>query len=229
MQDIKHNMAINHIDIEERIQKACDQASRNRKDIQLIAVSKRQDPERIQKALENGVRCFGENQVQEALARWQPIKTIYPDLCLHLIGSLQSNKAADAVSLFDVIHTIDREKIAKIISLEMKKQNKQLTCFIQVNTGYEIQKSGIEPKFAVDFAKLCINDYALPITGFMCIPPANEDASPHFAYLNKLASMAGLQSLSMGMSADFEDAIRLGATHIRVGSALFGNRTSQNM
>ena len=226
MQDIKHKMTINHIDIEKRIQRACEQASKNRKDIELIAVSKRQDPERIQKSLDNGIRCFGENQVQEALARWQPIKTFYPDLCLHLIGSLQSNKAADAVSLFDVIHTIDRDKIAKIISLEMKKQNKQLPCFIQVNTGYEIQKSGIEPKFALDFAKLCINDYALPIIGFMCIPPVNEDASPHFAYLNKLASMAGLQSLSMGMSADFEDAIRLGATHIRVGSALFGNRTS---
>ena len=226
MQDIKHKMAINHIDIEERIQKACDQVSRNRNDIKLIAVSKRQDPERIQKSLENGVRCFGENQVQEALARWQPIKPLYPDLCLHLIGSLQSNKAADAVSLFDVIHTIDREKIAKVISLEMIKQNKQLPCFIQVNTGYEIQKSGIEPKFAVDFAKSCMNDYALPIIGFMCIPPVNEDASPHFAYLNKLASMAGLKSLSMGMSADFEDAIRLGSTHIRVGSALFGDRTS---
>ena len=225
MQDTKHNLAVNHIDIEGRIQKACDQASRNRKDIELIAVSKRQDPERIQKALENGIRCFGENQVQEAISRWQPIKTFYPDLCLNLIGSLQSNKAADAVSLFDVIHTIDREKIAKVISLEIKKQNKQITCFIQVNTGYETQKSGIEPQFAVDFAKSCINDYALPIVGFMCIPPANEDASPHFAYLNKLASKAGLKSLSMGMSADFEDAIRLGATHIRVGSALFGNRT----
>ncbi len=226
MQDIKHKMAINHIDIEERIQRACDQASRNRKDIELIAVSKRQDPERIQKSLENGVRCFGENQVQEALARWQPIKALYPDLCLHLIGSLQSNKAADAVSLFDVIHTIDREKIAKVISLEMKKQNKQLPCFIQVNTGYESQKSGIEPRFAADFVKLCMNDYALPIVGFMCIPPANEDASPHFAFLNKLASKAGLKLLSMGMSADFEDAIRLGSTHIRVGSALFGDRTS---
>ena len=226
MQDTKHNIAANQIDIESRIQKACDQVSRNRKNIELIAVSKRQDPERIQKSLDNGIRCFGENQVQEALARWQPIKTFYPDLCLHLIGSLQSNKAADAVSLFDVIHTIDREKIAKIISSEMKKQNKQINCFIQVNIGCEIQKSGIEPQFAVDFAKSCINDYALPIIGFMCIPPANEDASPYFAYLNKLASIAGLKSLSMGMSADFEDAIRLGATHIRVGSALFGDRTS---
>ncbi|GIS15606.1 MAG: hypothetical protein CM15mP117_10380 [Alphaproteobacteria bacterium] len=108
----------------------------------------------------------------------------------------------------------------------MKKQNKQLPCFIQVNTGYESQKSGIEPKFAADFVKLCMNDYALPIVGFMCIPPANEDASPHFAFLNKLASKAGLKLLSMGMSADFEDAIRLGSTHIRVGSALFGDRTS---
>ena len=212
------------IDIENRILRACKRASRNRSDVKLIAVSKRQEAERIQASLEAGFRCFGENQVQEALTRWFPLTSIYPDLELHLIGALQSNKAADAVRLFDVIHTIDRDKIAKAVSVEMKKQNKQLSCFIQVNMGLESQKSGIAPEKAVEFAKICAHDYGLIVEGFMCIPPIEEDASPHFAFLNKLASQAGLASLSMGMSADFEDAIRLGATHIRIGSAFFGNR-----
>ena len=212
------------IDIENRILRACKEASRNRSNVKLIAVSKRQEAERIQASLEAGFRCFGENQVQEALTRWLPLTSIYPDLELHLIGGLQSNKAADAVRLFDVIHTIDRDKIAKAVSVEMKKQNKQLSCFIQVNTGLESQKSGIAPDEAVEFAQICAHDYGLIVEGFMCIPPIEEDASPHFAFLNKLASQAGLASLSMGMSADFEDAIRLGATHIRIGSAFFGNR-----
>jgi pyridoxal phosphate enzyme (YggS family) len=212
------------IDIENRIIRACKEASRNRSNVKLIAVSKRQEADRIQASLEAGFRCFGENQVQEALARWLPLTSIYPDLELHLIGALQSNKAADAVRLFDVIHTIDRDKIAKAVSVEMKKQNKQLSCFIQVNTGLESQKSGIAPEKAVEFAQICAHDYGLIVEGFMCIPPIEEDASPHFAFLNKLASQAGLASLSMGMSADFDDAIRLGATHIRIGSAFFGNR-----
>ena len=210
--------------IESRVLRACKHASRNRSDVKLIAVSKRQEAERIQASLEAGFRCFGENQVQEALNRWPPLTSIYPDLELHLIGALQSNKAADAVRLFDVIHTIDRDKIAKAVSVEMKKQNKQLSCFIQVNTGLESQKSGITPEKAVEFAQICAHDYGLIVEGFMCIPPIDEDASPHFAFLNKLVSQAGLASLSMGMSADFEDAIRLGATHIRIGSAFFGNR-----
>lgn len=212
------------IDIENRILRACKEASRNRSNVKLIAVSKRQEAERIQATLDAGFRCFGENQVQEALTRWLPLTSIYPNLEIHLIGALQSNKAADAVRLFDVIHTIDRDKIAKAVSVEMKKQNKQLSCFIQVNTGLESQKSGIAPEKAVEFAQICAHDYGLIVEGFMCIPPIDEDASPHFAFLNKLASQAGLKSLSMGMSADFEDAIRLGATHIRIGSAFFGNR-----
>ena len=212
------------IDIEDRIQRACEQVSRNRSDVKLVAVSKRQEIRRIQASLDAGFRCFGENQVQEALTRWLPIKPAYPDLTLHLVGALQSNKAADAVRLFDVIHTIDREKIAETISKEIKRQKKQLSCFIQVNTGLESQKSGIAPDQAVEFAQVCSHDYGLLIEGFMCIPPIDEDASPHFAFLNKLASQIGLTSLSMGMSADFEDAIRLGATHIRIGSAVFGNR-----
>ena len=211
-------------EIENKIQKACKISNRDRSSIELIAVSKRQPNERVKAALENGFRSFGENQIQEARERWKSFKPIYPDLELHLIGALQSNKAADAVRLFDVIHTIDRDKIAKAVSVEMKKQNKQLSCFIQVNTGLESQKSGIAPEEAVEFAQICAHDYGLIVEGFMCIPPIEEDASPHFAFLNKLASQAGLASLSMGMSADFEDAIRLGATHIRIGSAFFGNR-----
>ena len=210
--------------IESKIQRACEQVSRNRSDVKLIAVSKRQEVKRVQASLDSGFRCFGENQVQEALTRWSPLKPIYPDVTLHLIGTLQSNKAADAVRLFDVIQTIDRDKIAKVVSVEMKNQNKKLSCFIQVNTGCEPQKSGVSPNQAVEFAQSCFHDYGLSIEGFMCIPPIDEDASPHFAFLNKLASKAGLKSLSMGMSADFEDAIRLGATHIRIGSAFFGER-----
>ena len=211
-------------EIETRIQKACDIAEKKRSEVELIAVSKRQEPQRVQAVLNSGIRCFGENQVQEALTRWLPLKTIYSDITLHLIGALQSNKAADAVRLFDVIHTIDRDKIAKTLSNEMQKQNKNLSCFIQVNTGLEPQKAGIEPKQAVEFARCCIHDYGLSIAGFMCIPPIDDDASPHFAFLSHLAKKAGLSGLSMGMSADFEEAIKLGATHIRIGSALFGDR-----
>ena len=225
MQPSIQKITSNKINIEKKIQKACEQASRKRQDVQLIAISKRQEQARIQASLDNGFRCYGENHVQEALTRWLPIKPLYSELNLHLVGSLQSNKVADAVRLFDVIHTIDREKIAKALSLEMKKQNKQLVCFIQVNIGYEIQKSGIDPKHAIEFANMCLHDYGLPIIGFMCIPPVKEDPSPHFGYLKKLASKAGFKSLSMGMSSDFEDAIRLGATHVRIGSAIFGERT----
>ncbi len=224
MQPSIQKIMANKINIEKRIQKACHEASRKREDVQLIAISKRQEHERIQASLVNGLRFYGENHVQEALTRWLPVKPFYSELKLHLVGSLQSNKVGEAVRLFDVIHTIDREKIAKAISLEMKKQNKQLGCFIQVNTGYETQKSGIDPKHAVEFSKMCLNDYGLPVIGFMCIPPAKEDPSPHFGYLKKLASKAGFRFLSMGMSSDFEDAIRLGATHIRIGSAIFGER-----
>ena len=218
------NVTPGQADIENRIRKACKQASRNLSDVQLIAVSKRQRMERIQASLDSGFKCFGENQVQEAVSKWEPLKLNHPDLTLHLIGALQSNKVADAVRLFDFIHTVDRDKIAKMLSLEMRKQNKNIPCFIQVNTGLEPQKSGIKPKNVSEFVKTCSHDYGLSIAGLMCIPPINEDASPHFAFLNKLAKQVGLKSLSMGMSADFENAIRLGATHIRIGSAFFGSR-----
>ena len=211
-------------EIESKIQKACKISKRDRSLVEMIAVSKRQPYELVKAALDHGFRSFGENQVQEAYVRWNSLKPLYPTLRLHLIGTLQSNKAADAIRLFDFIHTIDRDKIAKTVSLEMKKQNKNLPCFIQVNTGCEPQKSGIEPKHAAEFSKTCINDYGLQIIGFMCIPPIDEDASPHFGFLKQLASKVKLNCLSMGMSSDFEDAIKLGATHIRIGTAFFGNR-----
>ena len=191
----------------------------------IVAISKNHPVESILEAINCGVYVFGENRVQEAKNKFIEIKQNYPNIELHLTGPLQSNKVKSAIKLFDVFHTIDREKIAKIVSSEMKKQNKRLNCFIQVNIGYEKQKSGIDPKDAIEFANMCVNDYDLSILGFMCIPPAHEDSSPYFGFLNKLASRAGFKSLSMGMSSDFEDAIRLGATHVRVGSAIFGERT----
>ena len=211
-------------DILARMTRAAEAADRNVKDISLIAVSKQQPENRIEEALTSGYRIFGENRVQEAVARWQARQTVYSDLELHLIGPLQSNKAADAVQLFDVIHTVDREKIAKTLATEMQKQNRHLSCFIQVNTGDEEQKSGILPEQASDFIHFCQQDLALNIVGLMCIPPVDENPAIHFGFLKHLSEKSGLHGLSMGMSADFETAIAFGATHIRVGSALFGNR-----
>ena len=171
-----------------------------------------------------GHRVFGENRVQEAQKRWANRKCHYPELSLHLIGPIQSNKAADAVRLFDVIHTIDRPKIAISIAKEAARQNKNIQCFIQVNTGDEPQKSGINPRELESFIDFCRKEAGLPITGLMCIPPVDEEAAIHFGFLNTLASRNNLTGLSMGMSGDFEEAIRFGATHIRVGSALFGSR-----
>ena len=192
--------------------------------ITLIAVSKQQQEDRIDASLAIGHRVFGENRVQEAQKRWANRKYHYPELSLHLIGPLQSNKAADAVRLFDVIHTIDRPKIAIAIAKEAAQQNKYIQCFIQVNTGDEPQKSGISPCELSSFVDFCRKEVGLPITGLMCIPPVDEEAAIHFGFLNTLASRNNLTGLSMGMSSDYEEAIRFGATHIRVGSALFGSR-----
>lgn len=194
-------------------------------EINLVAVSKQQPDEKITAALATGHRLFGENRVQEAMERWQQHKITYPDLTLHLIGPLQSNKAADAVRLFDVIETIDREKIAKAVSQEMAKQEKQLGCFIQVNTGLEEQKSGIAPQEAAEFVTYCQHDLKMTIRGLMCIPPQDEEPAMHFALLKKLARDNHLAHLSMGMSADFDQAIAFGADYVRVGSALFGQRS----
>ena len=190
----------------------------------LVAVSKRQPDERIDACLAAGHRVFGENRVQEAQQRWGPRRPLYPDLKLHLIGPLQTNKAADAVALFDVIEVVDRPKLAKILAEEMRRQDRYLPCYIQVNTGEEPQKSGVLPADLDDFVAYCRDQCALQIEGLMCIPPADEEPAMHFALLRDMARRHNISGLSMGMSADYEDAIAFGATSIRVGSAIFGER-----
>ena len=190
----------------------------------LVAVSKTFDAAFIHPVIEAGQRVFGENRVQEAMAKWPALKAEFPDIELHLIGPLQSNKAKEAVALFDVIETVDREKIAAELAKEMAKQGRVLKLYVQVNTGSEPQKAGIEPREAVAFVKRCRDVHGLSIEGLMCIPPADENPGPHFALLEKLARQASVEKLSMGMSGDFETAIAFGATSVRVGSAIFGHR-----
>ena len=194
--------------------------------VTLVAVSKRQPDDRIDAALVAGHRVFGENRVQEAQGRWVPRRDQHADLTLHLIGPLQTNKAADAVALFDVIEVVDRPKLAKALGDEMIRQNRQLECYIQVNTGKEAQKSGIAPEDADDFIAYCRYEAGLNITGLMCIPPIDEEAAMHFALLQTIAKRNRLSILSMGMSDDFEEAIAFGATAVRIGSAIFGARDS---
>ena len=213
-----------HLEVNKKIRKAAKIVERDPDQVELIAVSKQQPETRIESALNQGLRVFGENRVQEAQGRWQPRRPHFPDLELHLIGPLQSNKAGDAVALFDIIHTVDRPKIARALKTEMDKQNRQLPCFIQVNTGDEPQKAGISPSEVLDFHHFCSSEIGLDITGLMCIPPIDEEAAMHFALLRTLADKLSLSKLSMGMSSDYEEAIAFGATHIRVGSALFGAR-----
>ena len=172
-----------------------------------------------------GQRVFGENRVQESQGKWPELKAETPGIELHLIGPLQSNKAADAIALFDVIETVDREKIARALADEMKKQGRAPKLYVQVNTGLEPQKAGIEPKETVKFVELCRNELGLAIEGLMCIPPAEEDPMPHFRLLAEIAARNGLAQLSMGMSGDYREAIACGATHVRVGSAIFGSRS----
>lgn len=219
MNTIQHNIS----EVQKSIESACDRGNRSLDAVKLIAVSKKQPIDRIHGALEAGHRLYGENRVQEATERWSGLRKQYPDLCLHLIGPLQTNKVKDAIALFDVIETVDRPKLAKALAKEMKTQNKDLPCFIQVNTGDEEQKSGVSPEELSALLQLC-KDEGLNITGLMCIPPQNDLPALHFAFLKKLAERHNLPNLSMGMSSDFEKAIPLGATHIRVGSAFFGTR-----
>jgi pyridoxal phosphate enzyme (YggS family) len=193
--------------------------------VHLIAVSKTFGAEEIRPALVAGHRVFGENRVQEARGKWPALKDQYPGTELHLIGPLQSNKAKEAVALFDAIHTIDREKIARAVAAEMAKQGRTLQLFVEVNTGEEPQKAGIAPKETKAFVDFCRAELKLAISGLMCIPPVDEEPAIHFAFLAKLAGECGVPNLSMGMSADFETAVELGATHVRVGSAIFGERT----
>jgi len=191
----------------------------------LVAVSKTFDASHIIPVLDCGWRTFGENRVQEASNKWPALKEQYSDIELHLIGPLQSNKADAAVALFDVIQTIDRDKIAKAISREMAKQGKSPKLFVQVNTGSEPQKAGVGPEDVPGFVERCRSQFGLKIAGLMCIPPFDENPGPHFALLRKLADQTGLSELSMGMSGDYETAIEFGATTVRVGSAIFGGRT----
>ncbi|MGE0232785.1 MAG: YggS family pyridoxal phosphate-dependent enzyme [Flavobacteriaceae bacterium] len=211
-------------DVRRRIERAADDAGRDPSDIHLVAVTKTFGPEAIEPVIMAGQRAFGENRVQEAEAKWPALKQRHSGLELHLIGPLQSNKAANAVALFDVIHTIDRDKIAGVLAAEMKKQGRSPALFVQVNTGLEPQKAGVAPQDLAAFLARCRDEHGLSVTGLMCIPPVDQPPSPHFALLAKLARENGLSNLSMGMSGDFEEAIQLGATHVRVGSAIFGTR-----
>jgi pyridoxal phosphate enzyme (YggS family) len=199
-------------------------AKRGNGAVTLVAVSKTFDAAFIHPVIEAGQRVFGENRVQEAQGKWPALKAEFSDIELHLIGPLQSNKAKEAVALFDVIETVDREKIAAELAKEMAKQGRVLKLYVQVNTGSEPQKAGIEPREAVAFVQRCRDVHGLSIEGLMCIPPADENPGPHFALLEKLARQAGVEKLSMGMSGDFETAIAFGATSVRVGSAIFGHR-----
>ena len=207
-----------------RIAAAAREVGRNPAGVTLIAVSKTFPAEDIVPLLEAGQRVFGENRVQEAKAKWPELRERFPGVELHLIGPLQSNKAREAVELFDVIHTIDRPKIAAAITQEIARQGRAPKLFIEVNTGEEPQKAGIAPLELSGFVAHCRNELKLEISGLMCIPPQDEEAAVHFAFLAKLAAENGLSQLSMGMSADFETAVQLGATHVRVGSAIFGGR-----
>ena len=195
-----------------------------KKNIEIIAISKRQPLEKLIDALDTGHKIFGENQVQESLKKWPTLKEKYQNIELHLVGPLQSNKVKDAVSIFDFIQTVDRKKIAEALKKEEEKQQKKISYMIQINTGEESQKSGIMPNDADDFFKYCKEDLKLNIEGLMCIPPYNEESSIHFAYLRKKNLEYKLPSLSMGMSEDYEKAIIFGATHIRVGTVIFGKR-----
>ena len=207
-----------------KIAAAAREVGREPAAVTLIAVSKTFEAADIRPLLAAGHRVFGENRVQEAKAKWPALRAEHPGVALHLIGPLQSNKAAEAVALFDCIHTIDRPKIARAVADEMKSQGRTLQLFIQVNTGEEAQKAGIAPKETAAFVRHCRDELGLAIAGLMCIPPVEEAPAVHFAFLAKLAKQCGVSGLSMGMSSDYEAAVQLGATHVRVGSAIFGTR-----
>jgi len=212
------------VDVLARIDAAAKSAGRDGSSVQLVAVSKTQPDDRIDAMLGTGQRVFGENRVQEAMARWQPRREAGLDLELRLIGPLQSNKAKEAVALFDVIETLDRTKLAAALADECAKSGKTPRLYVQVNTGEEDQKAGVAPLDADAFIASMRRDYGFEIEGLMCIPPSDEPAGPHFALLAKIAARNGVAKLSMGMSADYEIAVLFGATSVRVGSALFGAR-----
>jgi PLP dependent protein len=210
--------------VRREIAEACVAARRRPEDVTLVAVSKTFGAEAIAPIIAAGQRGFGENRVQEAHAKWPALRDRHPGLALHLIGPLQSNKAREAVGLFDAIHAIDRPSICAAVAKEIEKQGRSPLLFVEVNTGAEPQKAGVLPQDADAFVAACRGSYGLAIAGLMCIPPHDEPPAPHFALTAKIAARNGLQFLSMGMSADFPLAIRFGATHVRVGSAIFGHR-----
>jgi PLP dependent protein len=211
-------------DVRERLKAAAAMAGREASAVTLVAVSKTFGPEAITPAIAAGQRVFGENRVQEAKAKWPALKAAHPGLELHLVGPLQTNKVEEAVKLFDVIETIDREKLARAVAKEMARQGSRPRLLIPVNTGEEPQKAGIGPRETDALVELCRSELGLQIEGLMCVPPIEEEAALHFALLRKIAERNGLKALSMGMSSDFETAIAFGATHVRVGSAIFGSR-----
>jgi pyridoxal phosphate enzyme (YggS family) len=210
--------------VEADIARACKDARRERASVTLIAVSKTFGPDAIEPVIAAGQLVFGENRVQEAKAKWPALLAAHPGVMLHLIGPLQSNKAKEAVALFDAIHSVDRPSVCEALAKEIDRQQRRPDLFVQLNTGEEPQKAGIAPAEADAFIAACRDKYGLVISGLMCIPPVDEPPAPHFALTAKIAARNGLSGLSMGMSADFAVAIQLGATHVRVGSAIFGAR-----
>ena len=218
------DIATNLATVRALIAAAAEAKGRRGDSVTLIAVSKAQPVAKIDAALGAGHKVFGENRVQEAKAKWPEIKARHGDVELHLIGPLQTNKVRDAMALFDVIETVDRAKLARALAAEMARSGRRVPCYIQVNTGEEAQKSGIGPEEADDFIALCRQEIKLPVAGLMCIPPIDEEPALHFALLREIARRNGIDILSMGMSADFETAVRFGATHVRVGRAVFGAR-----
>jgi pyridoxal phosphate enzyme (YggS family) len=211
------------------IARACAEANRDAASVSLVAVSKTFEADAIEPVIAAGQRVFGENRVQEAKRKWPPLRERHADIELHLIGPLQSNKAKDAVALFDAIHSVDRESLCEALAKEIARQGRAPLLFVQVNTGAEAQKAGVLPEQADDFLRAARERHALTISGLMCIPPVDEPAGPHFALTATIARRNGLQLLSMGMSADFATAIAFGATHVRVGSAIFGTRENQKL
>jgi len=211
--------------VRREIEATCREAKRDPKSVTLVAISKTFGAEAIVPVIAAGQRVFGENRVQEAKAKWPALKARHPEIELHLVGPLQSNKAKEAVALFDAIHAVDRPSLAEALAKEIARQGRQPTLFVEVNTGAEPQKAGVLPEATDAFLKTCRETYGLAIAGLMCIPPANEPPAPHFALTAKIARRNGLRLLSMGMSADFALAIEFGATHVRVGTAIFGQRT----
>lgn len=218
--DVGANLAA----VKKEIASAVREAGRDPAEVELVAVSKTHGPETIRPAILAGQRVFGENRVQEAEHKWPALREEFPDLRLHLIGPLQTNKVRHAVRLFDVVETVDRQRLADALAKEMAAQGRQLACYVQINTGEEEQKAGVMPAEADDFIRYCRDEQGLNVAGLMCIPPVDEEPSLHFAFLRELARRNDLAGLSMGMSADYPVAIQFGATLVRVGTAIFGAR-----